>query len=56
MRMMRAYRADSNAIRRWAQSTLLPQRGSLRKFFTTGRSYFGGLAEHILAEQPREWV
>ena len=47
---------DSDAIRRWAQNCLLPQNGSLRKFFTTSRSYFGELGERILAEEPRNWV
>ena len=47
---------DSDAIRRWAQNYLLPQKGSLRKFFTTSRSYFGKLGERILAEEPRNWV
>ena len=28
----------------------------LRKFFTTSRSYFGPIAEHVLDEPPRTWV
>ena len=56
MRMMREYQGDSDAMRRWAQSRLLPQRGCLHKFFTTSRSYFGGLGESILAAKPRDWI
>ena len=50
--MMPRYQSDSNAIRNWAQNCLLPQNGSLRKFFTASRSYFGELGERILAEEP----
>ena len=56
VRMMPRYQNDSNAIRNWAQNCLLPQNGSLRKFFTASRSYFGELGERILAEEPRDWV
>ena len=54
--IMTKYKDDSNAIRHWARSQLLPQSGKLRKFFTTSRSYFGPLGERILAEEPRDWV
>lgn len=55
-RVMPRYQGNSDAIRRWAQNCLLPRNGSLRKFFTTSRSYFGELGERILAEKPRNWV
>ncbi len=54
--MMPKYRGDSNAMRNWAHSRLLPQNGSLHKFFTTNRSYFGQLGERVLAEEPRDWI
>ena len=54
--MMPKYRGDSNAMRNWARSRLLPQNGSLHKFFTTHRSYFGVLGERVLAEEPRDWI
>ena len=54
--VMHRYQSDSNAMRIWARNCLLPQNGSLRKFFTTSRSYFGELGERILAEKPRNWM
>ena len=54
--MMPKYRGDSNAMRNWARSRLLPQNGSLHKFFTTNRSYFGVRGERVLAEEPRDWI
>ena len=53
---MPAYRDDSNAMEEWARSRLLPKNGTLPKFFTVSRSYFGELGEQILAEEPREWI
>ena len=47
---------NPNAMRGWARSRLLPQNGSLSKFFTATRSYFGELGERVLAQQPREWI
>ena len=36
---------------------LLPMaNGNLHRFFTTSRSYFAELAEHILAKEPAAWV
>lgn len=53
---MPAYRGDSDATEDWARSRLLPKNGTLPKFFTTSRSYFGELGERILAQRPRNWV
>ncbi len=40
-----------------ARSQLLPnEAGNLAPFFTTARSFFGPLAERILAEAPQSWV
>ena len=55
-RQMPRYRDHPNAMRDWARSRLLPQNGSLFKFFTTNRSYFGELGERVLAEEPRDWI
>ena len=54
--MMSKYGGDPNAMREWARGQLLPQNGSLPKFFTTSRSYFGAVGERILAEEPRDWI
>ena len=57
-RQMPKYRdhPNPNAMRDWARSRLLPQNGSLPKFFTANRSYFGELGEGVLAEEPRDWI
>ena len=47
---------NPNAMRDWARRRLLPQNGSLPKFFTTNRSYFGQWGERVLAEVPRDWI
>lgn len=40
-----------------ARKTLLPDdAGILCKFFTTSRSYFGNLGEHILSGSPQSWI
>ena len=45
------------ALHRMARERLLPSaNGAPPKFFTTIRSYFGPLAESILAEQPQSWI
>lgn len=53
---MLAYRDDANAMRDWVRSQLLPRNGSLPKYFTVSRSYFGELGEEVLAQYPRDWV
>lgn len=41
----------------WVRAELLPDGdGNLLEFFTTRRSYFGPLAERILAEPPQAWI
>lgn len=46
-----------SAIYEEALRALLPQNdGKLRKFFTTSRTYFGPVAESILAEPPKNWI
>ena len=55
-RQMPKYRDHPNALRDWARRRLLPTNGSLPKFFTTNRSYFGELGERVLAEEPRDWI
>ena len=57
-KQMPKYRShpNPNAMRDWTHSRLLPRNGSLPKFFTTNRSYFGELGERILAEEPRDWI
>ena len=48
---------DADAMRKAASAELLPDAsGVLPPFFTTARSYFGELAEEILAVSPRLWV
>ena len=40
-----------------ACAELLPdEKGGLRRFFTTSRTYFGGYGENILMKEPREWI
>ena len=55
-RQMPEYRDNPDAIENWARSQLFPQNGSLPKFFTASRSYFGELGERVLAEEPRDWI
>ena len=55
-RQMRKYGGDARARKKWARSRLLPEDGRLAKFFTTSRSFFGGLAEAVLAEPPQDWI
>ena len=51
------YRSDSEVMRAAARRELLYGNDyTLPAFFTTARSYFGLLAERILAEQPRTWI
>ena len=47
---------DTDVMREVAKGELLPVGGGLPEFFTTKRSYFGLVAERILAEAPRAWV
>lgn len=48
---------DADAMRKAASAELLPDAlGVLPPFFKTARSYFGELAEEILAVSPRSWV
>ena len=47
---------DADAMRNAARSELLPVGARLPDFFTTRRSYFGPVAERILAEQPGVWI
>ncbi|OOV35153.1 hypothetical protein BV61_01345 [Candidatus Synechococcus spongiarum LMB bulk15M] len=57
-RALSKYLANSEDIREAARRELLPEEGShrLKKFFSTTRSYFGPVAEEILAETPQEWI
>ena len=51
------YGADEDVMLAAAREELLPDRnGKLPKFFTTSRSYFGPVGEHVLAQKPRAWV
>lgn len=48
---------DTEAMWEWIRINLLPDKsGSLARFFTTTRSYFGPLADRILEEDPMDWV
>lgn len=49
---------DNPDVMEWAaQEELLPDDGgNLTGFFTTARSYFGPLAELVLAEAPQVWI
>ena len=41
----------------WMRSVLVPDDdGRLSPFFTTTRSYFGPVAEHVLGQQPQTWI
>lgn len=52
------YAANPQIMQEAARMELLPEEGShcLKKFFSTTRSYFGPVAEEILAETPQEWI
>lgn len=47
---------DPEELQVAARSELLPAEGGLPQFFTTGRSYFGPVAERVLGERPRAWI
>ncbi|MYC34890.1 MAG: TIGR02646 family protein [Chloroflexi bacterium] len=48
---------DVEVIQAAARQELLPgDDGTLSGFFTAARSYFGPLAERILAEPPQSWI
>ena len=48
---------DPSKMDAWIRSVLTPDKnGRLEPFFTTARSYFGVLAEHVLGQQPQTWV
>ena len=48
---------DDEIMLEAARGALLPDAdGKLPSFFTTARSYFGPLAESILAEPPQSWL
>ncbi len=45
------------AIIEEARRTLLPDdAGTLRKFFTTSRTYFGEMGESVLSRTPQSWI
>ena len=48
--------ADQGYLHEAARRELLPDPGRLPQFFTTARSYFGPVAERVLAEAPQTWV
>jgi len=44
-------------IEAWVRAVLTPDEdGRLVPFFTTSRTYFGPLAERVLAEPPQDWI
>jgi hypothetical protein len=46
-----------SALMATAAGRLLPDSaGTLAPFFTTTRSFFGPLAEHVLTEPPQSWI
>lgn len=48
---------DPSKMDAWIRSVLTPdENGRLEPFFTTARSYFGLLAEHVLEQQPQSWI
>ncbi len=48
---------DEDAKRRWIGTLLSPDAdGSLRRFFTTSRAYFGELAERVLDNTSPDWA
>jgi len=51
------YLDDPQVIQEAARKELLPEEdGRLPRFFSTSRSYFGPVAEEILAEAPGNWI
>jgi uncharacterized protein (TIGR02646 family) len=49
--------ATPTEIEAAARDNLLPgNHGQLNPWFTTSRSYFGAIAEKILAETPQDWI
>lgn len=53
----KGYSNDRQVMKEAARKELLPgEDGRLPPFFSTSRSYFGPVAEEILAEAPREWI
>ena len=51
------YLNNSQKLEEVARMELLPGKdGRLPPFFSTSRSYFGQVAERILAKAPREWI
>ena len=47
----------SEAIIEEARRTLLPDdAGTLRKFFSTSRTYFGEVGESVLSRTPQSWI
>ena len=52
-----SYRGEPDVMRAAArQELMISGDNNLTKFFTTARSYFGPLAELILAEPPQAWI
>ena len=48
---------DPSKMDAWIRDVLTPdENGRLEPFFTTTRSYFGPLAEHVLEQQPQTWI
>lgn len=48
---------DPNLATVAARQVLLPDEGErLAAFFTTGRTWFGPLAERVLSQRPRRWI
>ena len=52
----RPFLDDRDAMRKAARDELSLRAGQLPPFFTTRRSFFGDLAEDVLAESPQEWI
>lgn len=51
------YVEDPHMLEEAARTQLLPgEDGCLQPFFSTSRSYFGQVAEKILAETPQKWI
>jgi uncharacterized protein (TIGR02646 family) len=60
-KIMQALAADNGAPsaenEHFARGELLPDgQGKIPPWFTTRRSYFGAIAEKILAEPPQDWI
>ena len=48
---------DPKMMEAWIRAVLMPdEKGRLVPFFTTSRSYFGPLAERVLARAPQAWI